>query len=115
MICWWLVRILLAEQLPRELAPTLVGHEVRTVHQQGWDGLRNGELLSRAALDGFEIFVTADRSLQFQQNLARFSLAVMVLVAPNLKLESLLPLVPQLLQALPEAQLGQAVRIGVGS
>jgi hypothetical protein len=63
------VRILLDEQLPRQLARELLGHQTRTVQQQGWAGLTNGELLRRAAADGFEIFVTAEPNLQFQQNL----------------------------------------------
>jgi len=64
------VRVLLDEQLPRRLARELTGHQVRTVHQQGWAGLKNGELLRRAAREGFEVFVTADQNLEFQQNLS---------------------------------------------
>ena len=54
------MRILLDEQLPRRLARQLSQHQVRTVQQQGWAGLRNGELLRRAAAGGFEIFLTGD-------------------------------------------------------
>jgi predicted nuclease of predicted toxin-antitoxin system len=63
------MRILLDEQLPRQLAREFHGHDVLTVQQRGWVGLGNGELLQRAAADGFEVFVTADQNLQFQQNL----------------------------------------------
>src|SRR5689334_12709486 len=68
---WWPVRVLLDEQLPRQLAREFPSHEVRTVQQQGWAGLKNGELLRRAAEAGFEVFVTTDQNLEFQQNLAR--------------------------------------------
>jgi len=101
------VRVLLDEQLARELG----GHEVRTVQEQGWAGLGNGELLRRAANNGFEVFVTADQNLEFQQNLARSSLRVIVLVAPSNALEDLLPLVPGILQAIPSARQGEVRRV----
>jgi hypothetical protein len=101
------VRILLDEQLPRQLAKELVGHEARTVQQQGWAGLGNGELLRRAEEAGFEVFLTGDQSLQFQQNLVRSSLRVIVLVAPSNALEDLLPLVPSILRSIPDARPGQ--------
>jgi len=65
------VRVLLDAQLPRHLARELRGHEVSTVQQKGWVGLNNGELLRCAADAGFEVFVTADRNLEFQQNLSQ--------------------------------------------
>jgi hypothetical protein len=75
------VRVLLDEQLPRRLARELTGHDIRTVQQQGWAGLQNGELLRRAADEGFDVFLTADQNLQFQQNLGRARMSVVVLVA----------------------------------
>jgi hypothetical protein len=63
------VRVLLDEQLPRQLAPLLIGHDVRTVQQQSWAGLKNGQLLDAAEAAGFRVVVTGDRNLQFQQNL----------------------------------------------
>ena len=65
------MRVLLDEQLPRHLARDLTAHQVRTVQQEGWTGLKNGELLQRAANSGFDVFVTADQNLEFQQNLTR--------------------------------------------
>jgi predicted nuclease of predicted toxin-antitoxin system len=106
------VRILLDEQLPRQLARQLVGHQVRTVQQQGWAGLKNGELRRRAALDTFDIFVTADQNLQFQQNLSGSPLAVVVLVAASNVLEELLPLVPALQQAVRDGRPGEVRRVG---
>jgi Domain of unknown function (DUF5615) len=94
------VRVLLDEQLPRQLAQELIGHEVTTVQQQGWAGLTNGELLRRAPDEGLDVFVTADQNIEFQQNLARSSLCVIVLVAPSNALEDLLPLIPNVLGAI---------------
>jgi predicted nuclease of predicted toxin-antitoxin system len=106
------VRILLDEQLPRQLVREISGHLIRTVQQQGWAGLGNGELLRRAAAAGFEIFVTADQSLQFQQNLSGSPIGVIVLVAPSNALEDLIPLVPALLQAVAEVTPGEIRRVG---
>ncbi|MBI3491256.1 MAG: DUF5615 family PIN-like protein [Acidobacteria bacterium] len=89
------MRVLLDEQLPRQLAPYLIGYEVRPTQEQGWAGLKNGELLKRALAAGFEAFVTGDQSLEFQQNLKKSGLFVIVLVAPSNALEDLLPRVPQ--------------------
>ncbi len=58
------VRVLLDEQLPRQLAPYLVGRDVRTVQQESWAGLKNGELLVRAEAAGFLVFVTGDQSFE---------------------------------------------------
>jgi predicted nuclease of predicted toxin-antitoxin system len=106
------VRVLLDEQLPRQLAPYLTGHEVRTVQQQGWAGLKNGELLQRARRAGFEAFVTADQNLTFQQNLQNVSLFVVVLIAPSNALEDLLPVIPAALAVMVNPKAGEAVRIG---
>ncbi|MFI4947726.1 MAG: DUF5615 family PIN-like protein [Alphaproteobacteria bacterium] len=106
------MRILLDEQLPRHLARRIRGHHVRTVQQQGWAGLGNGELLRRAADDLFEVFVTSDQNLQFQQNLAGSPLMVIVLIAPSNKLEDLLPLVPSLLRAIRDTRVGEIRQVG---
>jgi predicted nuclease of predicted toxin-antitoxin system len=106
------VRILLDEQLPRQLARQLRGHQVRTVQQQGWAGLGNGELLRRAAAGGFEILLTADQNLQFQQNLTGSPLSVIILVAQTNKLEDLAPLLPHLLREIRGVRPGEARRVG---
>ena len=105
------MRVLVDEQLPRHLAAHILGHNVRTVQQQGWAGLTNGELLRRASETGFEVFLTADQNLQYQQNLARSPMCVIVLVAASNALEDLLPLVPSVLDAIPTSQPGLIVRI----
>ena len=75
--------VLLDEQLPRHLAREIGGHNVSTVQQRGWAGLKNGELLRVAADAGFEVLVTADRNLQFQQNLSQSRLGIILLIAPS--------------------------------
>lgn len=77
----------------------------------GWSSVENGELLSRAAAQ-FDVFITADQNLQFQQNLGALPLAVVVLAARANKLEELRPLVPELLRHLTALQARTFVRIG---
>lgn len=105
------MRILLDEQLPRRLARELPGHDVHTVQQLGWAGVRNGELLRRAAVRLFDVFVTADRGLEFQQNLARSRLCVVILVARSNSLKALAPLVPALRQAVLNPGAGEVRRV----
>ena len=95
-----LVRVLLDEQLPRQLARYLSGHDVRTVQEQSWAGLQNGALLSAAEQAGFSVFITGDRNLEHQQNLTQRTLGVVVLAAVSNALEDLLPLVPDTLTAI---------------
>lgn len=106
------MRVLLDEQLPRLLRHQFPGHFTQTVRQQGWTGLRNGDLLRRAAAEGFDVFVTADQSLQFQQSLAGLPLIVIVLAARSTKLEDLIPLAPSVLEAIADAQPGEIRRVG---
>lgn len=105
------MRVLLDEQLPRRLARELVGHDVSTVQQQGWAGVKNGELLRLAAGRGFEVFLTADRSLPFQQNFRGVRLGVVVLIAPSIALEDLLPLLPRALAAIRRSRAGRVERV----
>jgi hypothetical protein len=74
-------------------------------------GLRNRDLLRRTANDGFEVCLTGDQNLQFQQNLSQARLGVVVLVASTNKLEDLLPLVPRTIDAISRSQAGQVVHV----
>ena len=105
------MRILLDEQLPRQLAPYLVGHDVRTVQQESWAGLKNGALLTKAENAEFSVFLTGDQNLVFQQTLSKRRLGVVVLRAASNALEDLLPLIPAALTAIAAVQPGQVVRV----
>ena len=106
------MRVLLDESLPRDLGKDLTGHEVRTVRQAGWAGLGNGNLLRRA-VGQFDVLVTGDRNLEYQQNRADLPIPVVVLVAVSNRIESLRPLVPELLQILARIGPGQILHVGV--
>ncbi len=100
------MRILLDECMPHRLIRELSGHDVRTVHQMGWDGLQNGALLTQAA-KSFDAFLTVDKNLPKQQQLASYSIAVAVLRCATNDINDLTKLVPSLLQALKTAPKGQ--------
>ena len=93
------MKVLLDECIDWRLSRDIVGHDVKTTLQMGWASIKNGELLTLAALH-FDVFVTVDRNLSFQQHLASFSIAVIVLSARTNRLADLRPLVPQLLSAI---------------
>jgi predicted nuclease of predicted toxin-antitoxin system len=104
------VKILLDECVDQRFRRELAGHEVATVQELGWAGKKNGELL-RLAQDKFEAFITVDRNLYFQQNLPKFSIAVLVLSAKTNTVADLKPLVPKLLSELTRITRGQLVEI----
>ena len=93
------MRILIDECLPRKLRLLLVGHEAITVAQAGWSGIQNGKLLALAQ-EGFDVFVTIDQNIIAQQNISKYSLAIIVLESPSNELEFLVPLVPKILELL---------------
>ena len=104
------MRVLLDESLPRPLGRLLVGHAVRTVGQAGWASFKNGDLLRLASTE-FDVLITADQNIEFQQNLETLPLAVVVLVADSNRLEALEPLVPQILLALQVLEPKKLIRV----
>jgi len=106
------VKVFVDECVDWRLARDLVGHEVKTARQMGWSTTKNGELLALAAKE-FEVFVTVDRNLSFQQNLLAFAIAVIVLRARSNRLADLKPLVPELLACIPSAKRGTVQYVGV--
>ena len=105
------IRVLLDESVPAKLRRSLPSHAVRTVVEMGWSGVKNGRLLALASKD-FDVFVTVDKNLPSQQNLAMLPIAVVVLDAYSNDLASLQPLVPALEQALAHLQPCSCVRVG---
>ena len=92
------MKVLLDECIDWRLSRDLADHQVMTARQMGWTSIKNGELLTLASRE-FDVFVTTDRNLPFQQNLDVLLIAVIVLNAPTNRLADLRPLVPRLLAA----------------
>jgi hypothetical protein len=97
----------LDECIDRRLSREFIGYEVKTVPQMGWAGIKNGQLLTLAETE-FDVFITVDRNLSFQQNLPQFGIAVIVLHTISNRLAELKPLAPRILEALPTAAKGTA-------
>ena len=105
------MKILLDENLPRKLARHLSGHECRTVVECGWSGKKNGDLLAEAD-PLFDLLLTLDKNLPYQQNLTTKRIAVLIVRARSNRIQDLLPVIPECLTALERIQPRQVVRIG---
>lgn len=104
------MRLLLDECVPRMFKRNLVGHDVATVVEAGYSGMKNGALL-RAAAGDYDVFITVDQNLQFQQNTSSLELAVLVIVAGGIKYEDIQSLAPQVLATLPTLKVGEIRRL----
>ena len=105
------MKLLLDECLPRKLKNHLSGHECHTVPEAGWAGKKNGELLLLAEKSGFEIFLTLDQGIEYEQNLTGREIAVVILSAKSSRLADLLPRIPAILTALRSVRVGQLARV----
>jgi hypothetical protein len=90
----------------------LPGHEIATVAEAGWAGVKNGALLQLAATR-FEVLLTVDRNLEYQQNFSSLTIAVIVVDSPSNDVEVLRPLMPKVLEALATAKLGVVTHVHV--
>jgi hypothetical protein len=106
------MRILLDECVPLRFSHELPDHEVHSVPEMGWASQENGALLALAS-GTFDVFVTTDQRLSYQQAVSNFAIAVVVLIARRNKLEFLRPLVPELRRVLAEIKPGEVRRVGV--
>lgn len=105
------MRVLLDECVPRRLRQSLKPHYVRTVPEMGWAAAKNGALLSLAT-GHFDIFLTTDQSLSYQQAVRGREIGVIVLIARRNKVSFLLPLVPELLRVMEELLPGEVRLVG---
>ncbi|MEO5571718.1 MAG: DUF5615 family PIN-like protein [Bacteroidia bacterium] len=102
------MKLLIDECLPKNIGKEFSAHFVKTVREMGWESKTNGDLMEAAIKEGFEVFVTVDKNLQYQQNLKKYNLIVVVLVAFKNELELLKPIVPKVLQQLSGLEKGVA-------
>jgi hypothetical protein len=105
------MRVLLDECVPRALRRDIPGHEVKTVAEAGWAGVKNGELL-RLAAAAFDLMITVDRNFEYQQSFDELSLAVIVVHAPSNDIAVLRPLMPAVVAAIAQARAGVVTHVG---
>ncbi len=105
------MKILLDECLPRRLVRDLSRYSVTTVPRQGWAGKQDSELIELAESE-FDVFITLDSNLIFQQNLEFSNVAVIVLHADNSRYETLVPLIPAVTEAIEVSRPGKITAVG---
>jgi hypothetical protein len=105
------VRVLLDESIPIDFAQDLKELQASTVIGLGWAGLKNGALL-RQATGKFDVLVTMDKNLQFQQNLAAHAIGVVLIRARSNRIDDLRPLVPQIVAAVAATRPGKIGVVG---
>lgn len=106
------MRVPLDECVDARFAPHVVGFGTQTVLGKGWSGISNGKLLALAQAE-FDVFVTVDKNLSFQQHLPKFSIAVILIHCKSNRVQDLLEVLPNLLAAIPIAPAGQVTRVAV--
>lgn len=104
------MRLLIDECLPRDLKHLLTPHDCSTVQEMGWSGRKNGQLLSLAE-GKFDVLISIDQGLEFQQNLTGRSVSILIIEAASNKVEDLAPAVPEILRVLIALGTGHVVRV----
>ena len=104
--------MLLDECVPRRLRGELPGHDVRTVNEMGWSGVKNGPLLRLAAQE-FDVFLTVDQGVEYQQNLVGLDLAIIVMVATSNDIDDLRPLMPRVRETLNSVSPGILFKVKI--
>jgi predicted nuclease of predicted toxin-antitoxin system len=106
------MRILLDECIPRKFKNSLAGHDCSTVPEVGLAGKKNGELLSFAEQNGFEVFLTLDKGLRYQQNLAQRNIAIIIIRATSNRISDLLPHAEACLVQIRSIRSGEVALVG---
>jgi hypothetical protein len=105
-------RVLFDEHLPRLLRRKLPEFDIRTVQEEGWGSAKNGALL-RMAEKAFHVLLTADRRMKYQQTLASFSIGVVVIDTPRLRLDVIESALEEIRIALVRVQPGEVIHVQV--
>ena len=104
------MRILLDESVPEKLGKLLVGHSCSTVQRQGWTSIKNGKLLALAK-DHFDVLLTADKGMEYQQNQDALPVGIVVVRAKTNRMQDLALAVPSILAALNDMPLRTLRRV----
>jgi len=105
------MRVLVDNCVPRKFARLILGHEVVHARQMGWHELKNGQLLTAAQEEGFDVMITMDKNLRYQQNLSSRTISVVILAPLLVFYESLEPMIGDLESALANLSQGTFVVI----
>ena len=100
--------MLLDECVPKRLKREFSDYEISTVDEAGFKGLKNGNLI-RAADGKYDVLITVDKNMRYQQNISKLPLAIIVLSSFSNRFESLMPLVPKALESLKNIKIGEII------
>ena len=104
------MRILFDHCVPKSLFRQFPGHEIKTAYQMGWEALKNGKLLDAAEIE-FDVLLTVDQNMPHQQHIEGRSLALVVLIAHDNRVITLLPLMPGLIALLLVIEPGKVYEV----
>ena len=104
------MKILLDEYVNWRVKRALTGHQVSTVQEQDWSTIKNGVLLNLADQQ-FDVLLTIDRNIPYQQNMQGRQIALVIMLVTSNRIESMLPVVPSVLELLPDVEPGQVYRV----
>ena len=102
------MKILLDECITKRIKTKLSDYQVNTVFEMGWSGLKNGALMTKAVENNFEIFLTIDKNIEYQQNIKSYEIAVIILNTTNSKIEYLEELLPKFKQEINTFEKGKS-------
>lgn len=105
------MKILLDECVTKKLKRHLIEFEVKTVVEMNWSGLKNGKLLSSAVAENFDILLTIDKNLEYQQNMGNYEIAVIVLDVEKSKVDFLVELLPKFKERIDDYEKGKVYLI----
>ena len=105
------MKILFDHCVPKPLRRELPSHDITTAREMHWEGLKNGRLLDEAQAAGFDVLLTVDHNMRYQQNLTGRAIAVVVMIADGITVEDLRPLLPAVEETLALVQPGQLYEV----
>lgn len=105
------MKILLDECVTKKVKPLLPDFEVKTVAEMGFSGLKNGKLLTATQEAGFDLLITIDKNMDFQQNISKFKLTIVVFGVKNSNIKYIQPLIPIFIQSVKTFQKGRTYNI----
>ncbi len=95
------MKILLDECVTKKLIPYLKENEIYTVTQKGWNGLKNGKLLEKAIGDGFDLLLTIDKNILYQQNIENYEIIIVVFDTPSSNIDYIRKFIPRFIELQP--------------
>jgi hypothetical protein len=98
------MKILLDECVTKHLKSHLIDHQIFTVREMNWSGIKNGKLIALCVENGFDLLLTIDKNLHYQQNLNKYPIAIIILNSSSSKIEELVPFVPNFLALIPRVE-----------